>query len=359
MRLGYTTGSCASAAAKAAVNYLLNNEEKNKIEIDLPNGGKLEIPVQSFKLENNWACAEVIKDAGDDPDVTNGISILADVLLLPHEEILVEGGEGIGVVTKPGLSVEVGQPAITPVPLKMIKDNVGELLPPGKGAKIIISAPIGEEIAKKTLNKRLGIMGGISILGRSGIVRPMSNEAYIESLLPQITQAKAMGYKTIILTPGGKGNNKAIEMGAPQEAIVQTGNYIGKMIDHCVDLEIEAVILMGHVGKLIKVAAGIFQTDSRLADGRRETLAAHLAMQGAPVSLIKEIMRLNTIEASLEILGKHGMLDVFRTIADTASERIRERTGDQLKVGTILYNINSDLIAFNEEALNIGSDLFE
>ncbi|NMC27654.1 MAG: cobalamin biosynthesis protein CbiD, partial [Syntrophomonadaceae bacterium] len=205
MRWGYSTGTCAAAASKAALVRLLTDKGLNQVSVLLPGGTRAEIPVaRSWKCREG-AAAEVVKDGGDDPDVTNGLVIAALVRLLDSSEVVIDGGKGVGKVTKPGLAVSVGKPAINPVPLEMIVNAVREILPPGKGSYITISVPEGERAALKTMNPRLGIVGGISILGTSGLVRPMSQEAYLDSLIPQIDQAIALGHRIIVLTPGGMG----------------------------------------------------------------------------------------------------------------------------------------------------------
>ncbi|MCX5780735.1 MAG: cobalt-precorrin-5B (C(1))-methyltransferase CbiD [Firmicutes bacterium] len=354
LRSGYTTGTCAAAACQAALQILLTGELANTIIIDLPGGGNIEVPVKRVLYQEGRAIAEIVKDAGDDPDVTNGISIFATVELLPQEQIIIQGGMGVGTVTKPGLALPVGETAINPVPLQMIRRALQKILPAGFGAKATISVPQGEKVALRTLNPRLGIIGGISILGTTGIVRPMSDEAYVDSLLPQIDQALALGHSSLVLTPGGMGARKAREMGIPEDAVVQTSNFIGIMLDECADRSVPEIILLGHIGKLIKVAAGIFNTHSKIADGRRETLAAHAAMMGAESSVIRQIMELNTLEASVELIKSLQLTPVYYSLAEWVSKRCRERLGQEIKVGTILYALNGEILGYDAEACEIG-----
>jgi len=359
MRWGYSTGTCAAAAGKAALQRLLADGDIDQVSILLPSGNRAAIPVASSQLVegSDTAVAEIIKDGGDDPDATNGMVIAAQVTLLDHPEIIVEGGPGVGRVTKPGLAVAVGGPAINPVPLAMIRTAVGELLPPGRGVRVVISAPEGERVARKTMNARLGITGGISILGTSGLVRPMSQEAYLDSLIPQIDQALALGHGHIVLTPGGLGARMAQEQNIPEEAIVQTSNFIGLMLDGCAQRRIQGVVLFGHVGKLIKVAGGIFNTHSQVADARREILAAHTALIGGGTQLIARIMQLNTIDEAPALLREYGLERVWDAIAAAASERCQLRIGDGFKVGTVLYTLDGTILAYDREAAQLGRQM--
>ncbi|KUO49748.1 MAG: cobalt-precorrin-6A synthase [Desulfitibacter sp. BRH_c19] len=370
LRSGYTTGTCAAAATKAALEILLEYEKQNsliqlpessplkEVSVDLPKGGSITVPIKSVVVDGNLIIAEVIKDAGDDPDITHGASIYASVEVLnTNHEIVILGGKGVGRVTKPGLSVPVGEAAINPVPMKMIVSEIKKILPPQKGLKVTISVPEGEKLAKKTLNPRLGIVGGISILGTSGIVRPMSEEAYVDSLIPQIDQAVALGHNFIVLTPGGMGEKKAMELGMPKDAVVQTSNFIGAMLEESAKRNIKGILLFGHVGKIIKIAGGIFHTHSKIADGRREILAAHSAMVGASPTIIQEIMELNTMDASVELMKKYGLRNVYNTIAKWASKRSIEMLGEEIRIGTVMYSLDGEIIGYDEEALKLGREL--
>ena len=333
--------------------------------VDLPQGGTIKIPIKSITVKGEVVTAEVIKCGGDDPDITNGATVGAsvEILKVSSEEITGEdngvillGGRGVGKVTKPGLSVPVGEPAINPVPRKMIIHEVKKLLPKNR-VKVTISVPEGETLAKKTFNPRLGIIGGISILGTTGIVRPMSEEAYVDSLTPQIDQAIALGHDIIVLTPGGMGEKKAIELGIPREAIVQTSNFVGAMLEESAKKGIRGIILFGHIGKIIKVAGGIFHTHSKIADGRREILAAHVAGVNASPALIREIMELNTIDASIDLIKSHGLQEVYNTIAGWASKRSLEFLGEELRIGTAMYSLKGEIIGYDAEAATLGREL--
>lgn len=356
MRSGYTTGSSATAASKAAAILLVEGRETSEVEITLPIDKKVKLPIKYVKRVGNKAEAAVVKDGGDDPDVTHGTLIISEVEL-NDTGINITGGKGVGKITKPGLAISVGQAAINPIPLKMIESEVLKVLPENKGANVVISVPEGEKLAQKTLNPKMGIVDGISILGTTGIVRPMSNTAYIDSLIPQIDQSLALGYKNIVLTPGGMGNKLAIDLGMNPDAIVQTSNFIGRMLIESFERGIENILLFGHIGKLVKVAGGIFNTHSKVADARREILAAHTALLGAPKELIKEIMDSNTAEAVVETLVKNNYKEVFETIARTASRKAEEHVFNKLNVGTVLYSLQGEILGLDEKAKEIGGSL--
>ncbi|HZK86808.1 MAG TPA: cobalt-precorrin-5B (C(1))-methyltransferase CbiD [Syntrophomonas sp.] len=358
LKNGYSTGSCAAAASHAALAQLLFQQELHQVNIELPDGETINIPIKGVFVNNGQATAEVIKDAGDDPDVTHGISILATVELLDEALVRIEGGQGVGRVTKPGLAVKVGEAAINPVPQAMIRGAVQKLLPPGKGVKVVISVPQGEEIARRTMNPRLGIEGGISILGTSGIVRPMSEEAFLASLRPQLDQAIALGYRELLFTPGKMGERQAKAMGIAADCIIQTSNYIGAMIQQALQQDVKAILLMGHIGKMIKVAAGIFNTHSHIADARRETLAAHAAMLGASPETVREIMQLNNMEASVALIKAHRLERAYYSIAASATQRVNDFIAvnsdrDDIKVGTMLYALNGEILGYDEAGLQL------
>lgn len=356
LRTGYTTGSCAAAAAKAAALALVRGRVADKVSISLPLGGRITLGISRVEPGEGYCRAAVIKDAGDDPDVTHGLTIVAEVFL-QGEEICITGGPGVGTVTKPGLAVPVGQSAINPVPRQMIEREVRKVLGPGRGARVVISAPGGEAVAAQTMNSRLGIVGGISILGTGGIVRPMSEDAYRRSLVPQIDQALALGYRSLVLTPGRMGVKKAGELGLPPEAVIETSNFIGAMLEECAKRPVEAVLLLGHLGKLVKVAAGIFHTLGKLADARRETIAAYAALQGAPRHVIQELMDMNTAEEAVQILTTCGLPQVFHRLAAAASRRAAWYVREQLRVGTLMYSLSGEIVGYDAGARQIGEEL--
>lgn len=359
MRCGFTTGSCAAAAVKAALLLLARNERRDKIELRLPGGETIAVPVRRVERTPEGARASVAKDSGDDPDITNGMLVTADVFLEEHlTETRIEGGRGVGVVTKPGLSVPVGMPAINPVPRQMILAAAREVLGDGAFCRIVISLPDGELLAKRTLNPILGIEGGLSIIGTSGIVRPMSEEAFKDSLVPQISVAKAAGCDTLVFVPGKIGENAAVhQYGLPRAAVVQTSNFIGHMLENAAAQNIKSVLLFGHLGKIVKIAGGIFHTHNRVADARMEILAAYLALHGAPPLLIKEALRSAATESMLPLIEKYHLEGVYRALAKRASERAERYVFQDLKVGTAMVTLKGKLLGFDENAEEIGRRL--
>lgn len=354
LRFGYSTGTCAAAASKAALLRLLGCDDPREVEINLPAGRMMMVPVQSTELINQVARAVVVKDGGDDLDVTHGMQIVSRVGWSKTPGVCIYGGEGVGRITKPGLAVPIGEPAINPVPRQMIRNALKDLLPGERGVDVEISAPDGERVAKKTMNARLGVIGGISILGTSGLVRPMSREAFIDSLLPQISQALALGFETLVLTPGGMGERMAINRGVNPDAIVQTSNFIGAILDECAGYNVPELLLFGHIGKIIKIAGGIFNTHSKVADARCEILAAHAAMLGASPSVVQDIMKLNTVDESIHLVQRNGLEKVYQTIADAASQRCQSRVASGIRVGTAVYALNGSILGCDESATEMG-----
>jgi cobalt-precorrin-5B (C1)-methyltransferase len=375
LRRGYTTGTCAAAAARAAVltltgsapaevavqlpgcgNGVMTGAAPGRAAADAPDGTRepraITLPVAGAGRDGDSARAWVIKDAGDDPDVTDGATIRATVRLRPGG-ITIEGGEGVGTVTKRGLAVSPGRPAINPVPLQMIRDNVAAVLPPGSGAEVIISVPEGESLARRTMNPQLGIVGGISILGTTGIVEPMSEDAFKSALAPQLDIARAAGQQTPVLTPGRRGVSLAAGFGIPAEAVVLTGNYIGYMLEECVRRSFERVLLWGHAGKLAKVAAGSFQTYNRISDGRAEVVAALAAASGGEAGLVRAILAAPTAEAMAGLLREARLEQVWHDLARRASRRAEAYAREKLQVGTVLFSYSGEAIGWDERAMSL------
>ncbi|TCL74069.1 cobalt-precorrin 5B C1-methyltransferase [Hydrogenispora ethanolica] len=341
LRQGFTTGTAAAAAVKAAL-LCMAGEENHTVEVSLLQGGKLEIPVQSCGRVDSDPGAyygEIVKDAGDDPDVTHGLLIRAEIRRLPGTAVVLNGGAGVGRVTKPGLPVPPGEPAINPVPRRMILQAVDET-PIRQGLEITIIVPRGAEVAPRTLNPRLGIVGGISILGTTGIVKPVSEEAWRDSLVPQLNVIAAAGHDTALLTPGRQGLNWALQRGIPEEQIAETSNFIGFMLEQSQKAGFRQVILWGHYGKLLKVAAGVFKTHNRVADARLETLIAISALLGAAPELLRRIDSANTTEEAVQQLTAAGL---DRPVLDAAAERASRKAGERYgipAVGTVLLDRN-------------------
>lgn len=358
MRFGFTTGSCAAAGTKAALLACLG-KEASSVEVCSPQGEKILIPIQSVVLTPYGAKATVIKDAGDDPDITNGVAIIVEVKIKPERsDVILEAGKGVGRVTKPGLCVPVGEPAINPGPSKMMRYAVLEVLGEHRGCEIIVSIPEGEVLAKRTLNSTLGIEGGLSIIGTTGIVHPMSEEAFKTSLSPQIHVAKALGYDTIVFVPGKIGEEIAInKYSLPKNAVIQTSNFVGYMLEAAVEAGVKQILLFGHLGKLVKVAAGIFHTHNRVADARLETISAYLAASGASSVAVQEILDCTTTEAALSVIERYQMARVYPLLASRASLRAERYVFNDLQVGTVLITLKGDILGLDDRGRAIGGHL--
>ena len=342
LRTGITTGLCAAAAAKAATMMLLSDERPEHVEVTAKNGAKIKLDVTDTIQEQGLIKCAVKKDAGDDPDITNGIKIFAAVSKTDAEGIEIEGGEGVGRVTKPGLKVPVGKAAINPVPMEMIKSAIEEtcaLFSYHGGIKVIISIPGGTEIAKKTMNQRLGIVGGLSILGTTGIVEPMSNKAIIETIKTEIDVLSAQGNKKLLITPGNYGRDFAENvLGLNMEGALKCSNFIGETLDYLLLKDIEEITLIGHAGKLVKIAGGIMNTHSNIADCRMEIISAHCALMGAQAATIKQIMECVTVEAAIKIMKELSISDsVWESIGQKIGFHLGERTKGKLVVEFIVF----------------------
>lgn len=358
LKSGYTTGSCAAAGTKAALLFLLKKVVPTEVEIDALSGEKLHIPIKQVKVSKGEIWAEVIKDAGDDPDITHGVSVFTKVILNNNGNVRFFAGDGIGIITKAGLSVPVGQPSINPGPRKMMTNVVHELLPAGQGCDITIAIPLGKELAKRTLNPILGIKGGISVIGTSGIVRPMSEEGFKNSLTPQIDVALAAGFSNQIFVPGKIGENIAVNLGLPQQAIVQTSNFIGYMLEYAADKNLAGILLLGHLGKLVKVAAGNFYTHSKISDARLETMAAYSALLGMDKEGVKKIFDCITTEAAMEVVEEYHLEDkLYPLLCKRASSRAMQHIFQKLQVGTIMATLKGKILGMDENAKEIGRKL--
>ncbi|MCT4593025.1 MAG: cobalt-precorrin-5B (C(1))-methyltransferase CbiD [Anaeromicrobium sp.] len=351
MRYGYTTGSCAAAAAKACAIMIKTGEIIDHVTIDTPKGWTLTLKVLDPSIHNGEATCAIKKDGGDDPDKTNNMLIYGNVKLNHRDEINITGGVGVGLVTKDGLQISKGEHAINPVPRKMIRKEVREVIGEKTGAYVKIYAPEGVEIGKKTFNPRLGIMGGISILGTSGIVEPMSEEAFRESLNIELKVAVKDNKDYIVLVPGNYGEDLALNhYKIPKEKIVKTSNFIGYMLEKCVEQEVKKVLLIGHIGKMVKLAGGIFYTHSKMADSRVEILASNLAYLGAPTNMIKEIFHCVTTEAALDIIEKSPYKEVYDLLIEKCEKRANMRIYDELEVGVITFSMTKGILAVGQRA---------
>ncbi len=324
---GITTGSAATAASLAAIMSVKGIKDIKSVKINVP-FGELEIEVNSIeKIDPFTAKASIIKKPYGDLDVTIDLEIIAEVIINKTQNISIKGGKGVGEITKPGLQIPVGEAAINPIPRSLIKKHVRKFLQEGEGAEIIISIPQGEEMATKTMNPRLGIQGGLSILGTTGISRPMSDAAYKYSLECQLDVALALGYQELIYVPGNIGENLALQtMPVQRDQIIQMSNFVGYMLEQAVKKDIKRLTIYGHAGKLVKIAGGIFNTKHSVADARREIITAHAALQGASVELIRKLCCAKSTEEMIDLLNKEGLeKKVFQSISLAIKEKVQDR----------------------------------
>ncbi len=343
LRCGYTTGTCAAAASKAAVAMLFKQESMDSVAITTPNQTDLIIDVLNPQFNDNVASCSIEKDSGDDPDITNGILVSSKVTLLPDSsEITIEGGKGVGKVTKGGLDQPVGMSAINSVPRKMIKDSLNELAMQYNykgGFHVLISVPKGEEIAKKTFNPELGIVGGISILGTTGIVEPMSAKALADSIKVEISVIAAESNESILIFLGNFGKKFTEEdLNLSIKPGIMCSNFIDVALDSSVEFGFKNILLVGHIGKFVKLGIGMFNTHSHNGDGRIETLLSCALEAGANIEILKEIQKCVTTNAVLDILYENDLLD--KTM-DVLNERIQHnidrRVPDDINVGFICF----------------------
>lgn len=388
LRKGYTTGACAAAAAAGAAAMLRDQQCYHSWTLELqgkPHTFRLEDP----QVHPQWAACRVVKDAGDDPDITNGVSVHARVALEVQEaqesqepekaqnaqevdntsgapEIILVAGEGVGTVTRPGLPVAVGQPAINDSPRHMILSNVRHVLEDHpwehpavsqdalsshtpRRYTVTISIPGGEVLARRTYNPKLGVVGGLSILGTTGIVEPMSQEAWVRTLELECRMLAAAGHHRWLVVPGSHGqaflrDQLGIHPATDPSPVIRMGNFPGTLLDEAATLGVKEVLLVGHVAKLVKMAGGVFHLHSRVADARREILAANLLLYGADIDLMHRVMHSNTAEEAAAIIHQEGQGAFFDFLAHRISQAAAERTDHQVQVGTILFSYENGLI---------------
>lgn len=345
LRCGVTTGSCAAAAAKAAAHMLFTGTQMEAVRLLIPKGTVLELPVAACdRTEDGISCA-VRKDSGDDADVTDGILVYAAVSKGKRqaERVCIDGGEGVGRVTKQGLDQPPGAAAINSVPRRMIAEAVEEEMDsagyPGS-VKVVISIPGGSEIAEKTFNPRLGIEGGLSVLGTSGIVEPVSEKALVDTIHAQMSVQAAQGKKHYLVTPGNYGMDFIKkQMGMDTEDVIKCSNFIGEAIDMAYEFQAESMLLVGHAGKLVKLACGVMNTHSRYADARLEAIASAGIRAGAGLPLLREVLACVTTDEAFGLLKEQQVLTPVLTILMEEIDRhIRKRAYDGLKIGAVMFS---------------------
>lgn len=343
LRCGYTTGSCAAAAAKAAVRMLLTGEEVRQVKLETPKGILLYLEIEEASRTPEQVSCAVRKDGGDDIDATHGMLIFATAVRLEKPDVLIDGGKGIGRVTRPGLACPVGKPAINPVPRRMIAESVRqECAAAGYdgGIRVEIWAPQGEAVAKRTYNPRLGIVGGISILGTSGIVEPMSDSALVATIEAELSMSRAAGYQSIVLTPGNYGVDFIEGHTKIDEArVIKCSNFIGEALDLAAQMGFRNLLLIGHIGKLIKVAGGIMNTHSHVADGRLEILTAHGALCGGDTGTAAKLMECTTTDQAVEILRQAGLAEkTMASVMERMSLHLSARAGEKMQVEAVMFS---------------------
>ncbi len=361
LRCGYTTGTCAALAAAAATNMLLEGVAPESVSLMTAKGIPVEVEIEHFGFEGDATWTAVPKDAGDDADVTDGILIRADVSRSTKPGVHIDGGKGVGRVTKPGLDQPVGNAAINSGPRKMISDEVARVCQTSDynlqtaGLNVIISVPEGEAAASKTFNPNLGIEGGISILGTTGIVEPMSEQALVDTIEVELKQI-ALASEEVIITPGNYGSSYVQEhdLDGLNVPVLKFSNFLGETLDMIAGTPIHTVLLVAHVGKLSKVAAGIMNTHSKYADGRNEIFCAHAAICGAEQRLCKSLMDAATTDACIELLDRAGLKDqVINSILQAVQKKLDHRASGAYRIGALMFSNVYGMLGMTETANEI------
>lgn len=346
LRRGYTTGSCAAAAAQAAARALFGEEHPQSVQLAVPKGLTLSIPVHSLQTGERWAKASVCKDSGDDPDVTNGIEVFVTLSVSDRPGIAVCGGVGVGRITKPGLQMPVGEAAINLVPRRMIREQIEQVRQSypqweSVGLRALVEIPQGVQLAAKTYNPRLGIEGGISVLGTSGIVEPMSEQALLDTIRVELRQRRENGADYILLAPGNYSADYIRDfIGLDPKTAVLTSNFIGDSLEFCKEFGFHGALLIGHIGKFVKLAGGMWNTHSKFGDCRMEIIASHSAALGLRAERTEEILHCATCDDALRILDEEGLKDAFLV-------RLGQRIGTML--GYKSGELQSGAILFSKE----------
>ncbi|RJK92831.1 cobalt-precorrin-5B (C(1))-methyltransferase [Vallicoccus soli] len=322
LRTGWTTGTCASAAAKAAATALRDQEPQEVVEVALPSGRRVTFAVDSCTYDPRRATAVVVKDAGDDPDVTDGAHLTATVTRGAGDGVELDGGVGVGVVTKPGLGLEVGGPAINEVPRRMIVQAVREALPEG-GLRVVVSVPEGEVMARRTTNARLGILGGISVLGTTGVVRPFSTASWRASVEQAVSVMGAQGVGTVVLCTGGRTEKGAMALlpHLPEVSFVEVGDFTGAALRRAREVGVGEVVFVGMAGKLAKLAAGVLMTHYTRSKVDLGLLGDVTRAAGGDAALAAEVAAANTGRHAYEIWERAGLL---RAAGDELCRRVQE-----------------------------------
>ena len=362
LRMGYTTGSCAAAASKAAAMMLLTGKPVENIKLLTPKGIELDLTVEDITISKDRVSCAIRKDSGDDPDVTHGALIYSEVSLTDNDgEVEIDGGKGVGRVTKPGLDQPVGNAAINSTPRRMIRENlqeVMELTGYEGGLSVVISIPLGEELARKTFNPRLGIEGGISVIGTTGIVEPMSEQALIDTIKVELRQKRELGCEYVLLTPGNYGSDFIRDgMGLDPETAVQTSNFIGDSLDYCVELGFKGALLIGHIGKLVKIAGNMMNTHSKYGDCRMEILGSAAAICGVSRESAEYILGCAACDEAVRVLKEEGIDEAtLKIVSDRIGHNLASRAykactiGQTFETGAIMFSKEYGILGKTEDA---------
>ena len=350
LRTGFTTGSCATASSKAGILSIINQDKIEQVDIILPKRSRLDIQINSCEFTTNSAKCSVIKDGGDDPDVTHGAEIFVDIELTNNAgEIEIDGGEGVGRVTKPGLGLEIGSAAINPTPKKMILENimeVGKELLEKNGVKIKVSVPKGKELGPKTDNPRIGIMEGISILGTSGIVIPYSTASFAAAIRQQIAVVSSMNDDSVVLTTGGRSEDfarKIIEL--PDHSFIQMGDFSGYTIKQCAKQKLKKAYVAGFIGKLAKMAAGVKQTHVKGGKVNMKFLSELAKRCNADSNTIGRILGANTARNVQEIIIEDKVDGFFDEVTKEACNQMRQHSEEKIPVEVILFDFDGKVLS--------------
>ena len=337
LRCGYTTGSCGAAAAKACVIMLEEGRTIDRVSIDTPSGIVLDLEVHNPQTGDESASCCIVKDGGDDPDVTDGMEIYAGVSRRQDDRIVIDGGEGIGRITRKGLFGNVGEAAINPVPRKMIAEEIRKVSE--RGFDVILSAPKGSEIGKMTFNENIGIEGGISIIGTTGIVEPMSDQALLKTIYMEADAIYGEGYREVILFPGRYGEKMVEEMGLSGKRIM-ISNFVGDAVLYCYHKGFHKITLVGHIGKLSKLSVGAFNTHSRVCDVRMEAFVYYLALAKAPYEVLEKVKRCVTTEEALDVVFDNGLASVIHDMTVGCVDRLKRYLKDDgFDISVVMYSM--------------------
>lgn len=352
---GVTTGTIATACSLAALDAILDSSDIACVKVETPKK-TLDIIIDECNvLSSCKAYAVAHKNPYNDPDVTVDLAIISTVELFDKTDeesnVIITGGEGVGKITKPGLQIPVGDYAINPGPRRMIVKNLSDKIPEGKIAKVTVSIPEGKKIAKKTMNPKLGIIDGISVLGTTGIARSMSSDAYKNSIVTQLDVALASNIEDLVFVPGNIGEKLALkQLEVTKEQIVQTGNFVGFMFEEAEKRGITKFTFFGHMGKLIKVAGGIFDTKHAVADGRREIMVTHAALCGADRQHLQKLFDSKTTDDMMDILNEINLsVEVSNSIASAIKDRCKQRF--DLDLNVILVDMEGTYLNSNMEII--------